>query len=244
MNKQSLFISYCWRDGNVYADELETQLKDKFNVKRDKSQLITNDDIFDFMEEIINCDNVIIVLTTEYVKSLNCMLEMSYLVAQDDWAMKSMVLVIDESLYSLERKLEVINYWFLRQKRSCNEINSLDIGKTIFEEEKKYIDLICEQIEKFFTRLTRRKNPSQIAVVNEIINKSNRDRKYEQEIIESGEKSILKYIEKNGDVTLKELAEKTKRSQASVRRLVSNMLVKGVLECRGNGKVEYYAAKK
>ena len=53
MDKQSLFISYCWRDGNVYADELETQLKDKFNVKRDKSQLITNDDIFDFMSENI-----------------------------------------------------------------------------------------------------------------------------------------------------------------------------------------------
>lgn len=28
MEKQSLFISYCWKDGNTYADELETQLKD------------------------------------------------------------------------------------------------------------------------------------------------------------------------------------------------------------------------
>lgn len=166
MDKQSLFISYCWKDGNVYADELETQLKDEFKVKRDKSQLITNDDIYDFMTEIANCDNVILVLTSEYVKSLNCMLEMSYLVSQDDWAMKAMVLVIDDSLYSIERKLEVINYWFLRQKRSCNEINSLDIGKTILEEEKEYIDLICEEIEKFFKGLTRRKNPSQIAIRN------------------------------------------------------------------------------
>lgn len=28
MGKQRLFISYCWKDGNTYADELETQLKD------------------------------------------------------------------------------------------------------------------------------------------------------------------------------------------------------------------------
>lgn len=53
MNKQTLFISYNWQDGNSYADELETQLKDEFDIKRDKSQLIANDDIFDFMAEII-----------------------------------------------------------------------------------------------------------------------------------------------------------------------------------------------
>ena len=87
MAKQTLFISYCWKDGNIYADELETQLRDEFEVKRDKSQLIANDDIYDFMTEIANCDNVILVLTSEYVKSLNCMLEMSYLVSQTDWAL-------------------------------------------------------------------------------------------------------------------------------------------------------------
>lgn len=153
MDKQSLFISYCWKDGNIYADELETQLKDEFDVKRDKSQLIANDDIYDFMTEIANCDNVILVLTAEYVKSLNCMLEMSYLLSQDDWAMKAMVLVIDDSLYLVERKLEIINYWLLRQKRNYNEINSLDVGKTILEEEKEYIDLICEKSKIFLKGL-------------------------------------------------------------------------------------------
>ena len=38
MAKQTLFISYCWKDGNIYADELETQFRDEFEVKRDKSQ--------------------------------------------------------------------------------------------------------------------------------------------------------------------------------------------------------------
>ena len=47
----TLFISYCWNDGNVYADELEAQLTDYFDVKRDKSQLIVNDDINDFFKE-------------------------------------------------------------------------------------------------------------------------------------------------------------------------------------------------
>lgn len=61
--KDSLFISYCWKDGNYYADELETQLKYYFDVRRDKSQLSANDDIYEFMSTIAACDNVVIVLT-------------------------------------------------------------------------------------------------------------------------------------------------------------------------------------
>lgn len=36
-DKPTLFISYCWKDGNTYADELETQLKKEFDIERDKS---------------------------------------------------------------------------------------------------------------------------------------------------------------------------------------------------------------
>lgn len=244
MAKQTLFISYCWKDGNIYADELETQLKDEFEVKRDKSQLIANDDIYDFMAEIANCDNVILVLTSEYVKSLNCMLEMSYLVSQSDWAMKAMVLVIDDSLYSLERKIEIINYWMLKQKRNFNELNSIDVGKTIYEEEKEYVDLICEQVELFLKGISRRKNPSQIAIVNEVIKKSNRNKKYEQELVGKGEKAVVEVLEKYGHMTIKELSEKACISQASAQRLVANLSKKNVVEQIGTGRTRYFIKKK
>lgn len=240
MAKQTLFISYCWKDGNVYADELESQLNDVFDVKRDKSQLIANDDIYDFMADIATCDNVILVLTREYVKSLNCMLEMSYLVAQSDWAMKAMVLVIDDSLYSLERKIEIINYWMLRQKRNFNELNSIDVGKTIYEQEKEYIDLICEQVELFFSGISRRKNPSQIAIVNEVIKKSKRNPKYEKDLIGIGEKAVEDVLEKYGHLTIKELTEKTCLSQAATRRYVSSLSKKGVIKQMGEGREKYY----
>ena len=107
-SKPTLFISYCWDDGSVYADELEAQLVDYFEVKRDKSQLIANDDINDFMAEIANCDYVLIVLTTGYVKSMNCMREVSYLLQQPDWKHKAMVLVVDETIYGTDRKIELL----------------------------------------------------------------------------------------------------------------------------------------
>ena len=244
MGKQRLFISYCWKDGNTYADELETQLKDTFDVKRDKSQLIANDNLYDFMAEIANCENVIIVLTAEYVKSLNCMLEMSYLVSQDEWGMKAMVLVIDDSLYSIERKFEVMNYWILRQKNNHASLKDADFGKALWEEEKEYIDLICENMEKFFEGLSRRKNPSQIAVVNEVIKKSKRNRKAESDLIARGEAFVKDYISKNGNITLKELAEASGRSSASVRRMISDLLEKGCIEKVGVGKEMRYIVVK
>lgn len=243
MEKQSLFISYCWKDGNVYADELETQLKEKFEVERDKSQLIANDDIYDFMAKIANCDNVIIVLTAEYVKSLNCMLEMSFLVSQDDWTMKTMVLVIDDSLYSIDKKLEIINYWALRQKSCINGMKDEEIGNAIWEEEKNYVDLICGKVEEFFRGLSRRKNPSQIAIVNEVIKKSQRSKKQERDLVAKGEQAVLNFIERKGSVTLKELAEETKHSQAYVRRLISNLVEKDRVERIDNRRNIGYALK-
>lgn len=243
MEKQSLFISYCWKDGNTYADELETQLKDEFDVQRDKSQLIANDDIYDFMSKIANCDNVIIVLTEEYVKSLNCMLEMAFLVSQDDWPMKAMVLVIDNSLYSIERKLEIINYWLLRQKACADGMRDEALGKTLWEEERNYIDQICEQIENFLRGLSRRKNPSQIAVVNEVIKKSKRNRRVEIDLISRGEEFVKEYISQNGNFTLKELAEASNRSLASVRRMISSLVEKGSIEKVGVGRETRYIVK-
>lgn len=242
MEKQSLFISYSWKDGSIYADELENQLNEEFNVKRDKSQLIVNDDIYEFMSEIARCDNVIIVLTEEYVKSLNCMLEMSYLVSQDDWSMKAMVLVIDDSLYSVDRKIEIINYWKTR-KRFCLSGILEDDGKTLWEDEKSYIDQICDQVEPFFRGISRRKNPSQIAIVNEVIKRSKRDKSKENDLISKGEELVRKVISKKGNVTIKELTEETGRSQASVRRLVSNLLEKGSIEKVGDNNRIHFVLK-
>ena len=174
--KPTLFISYCWNDGNVYADELEAQLNDYFDVKRDKSQLIANDDLNDFMAEIANCDYVLIVLTAGYVKSLNCMREVAYLLQQPDWKYKSMVLVVDETIYSTDRKIEILNYWSLRKRKADGESATADLGKIILEEEASILYDICSQLEKFLYGISRRKNPHMIAVVNELVRKKNKPR--------------------------------------------------------------------
>lgn len=244
MNKEKLFISYNWKDGNSYADELETQLSEKFDVRRDKTQLIANDNIFEFMAEIADCENVIIVLTAEYVKSINCMLEMSYLVKQDDWEMKSMVLVIDESIYATENKMNIISYWNNYQTQLLNKIGCTNQGKSILEEEKERVDYICNEVEEFLKGISRRKNPSQIAIVNEFIKKSERNRISKKTFIKQGEEFVLSFLEKNGEMTIRELSERSGRNIASSHRLVSNLVDKGLLQKSETGKAIKYSLKK
>ncbi len=243
MSKERLFISYNWKDGNSYADELETQLGEKFDVKRDKTQLIANDNIFDFMAEIANCENVIIVLTAEYVKSINCMLEMSYLVKQDDWEMKSMVLVIDESIYATEKKLNIISYWNDYQSQLSDKIETVTQGKPILEEEKERVDYICQEVEKFLKGISRRKNPSQIAIVNEFIKKSDKNKIKKKTFVEQGEQYVRKFLEEKGSMTIRELSEESGKSVAYSHRIISDLVDKGVLEKTGTGRTLKYSLK-
>lgn len=243
MEKERLFLSYNWKDGNVYADELESQLSSHFDVRRDKTQLIANDDIYDFMADIANCENVIIILTAEYVKSLNCMLEMSFLVMQPDWKMKAMVLVIDDSLYSTSRKMEVISYWRLQQAKLNSQLDTLDDGKTILEEEKGYVDSICNQVEQFLKGISRRKNPSQIAIVSEIIKKSEANKTAKKDIVRTGEEYVKKFLAENGNLTIRQLSEKTGTSPAAIHRMVRNLVEQGQIEKNGAGRFVTYAVK-
>lgn len=243
MNNETLFISYNWKDGNSYADELESQLQEKFDVKRDKTQLIANDNLDDFMAEIARSDNVIIVLTEEYAKSLNCMLEMSYLVQQEDWEMKSMVLVIDESIYKIENKLDVISYWNDYQKRLENKMTYAVQGKSILKEEQDKVERICAEVEKFIKGISRRKNPSQIAIVNEVIKKSDKNREAKKTFVEKGELFVKSFLAENGKLTIKELSEKSGKSTAYSHRIVSQLVEQGAIEKSGTGTTAKYSLK-
>ena len=240
----TLFISYCWNDGNVYADELEAQLTDYFDVKRDKSQLIVNDDINDFMAEIANCDYVLIVLTAGYVKSLNCMREVAYLLQQPDWKYKSMVLVVDETIYSTDRKIEILNYWYLRKKKAEGECTTADLGKIILEEEASILRDIYSQLEKFLYGITRRKNPHMIAVVNELVRKKNTPRtdRTEREMSDK-ERLVKEFIEKHGNVSIKEISEQLNTTAAYTSRILRKMQDKKIIEVVGEGRSKKYIVK-
>ena len=226
--KPTLFISYCHRDGSMYADDLEEELQDYFEVRRDKTRLIPNDDLYDFMAEIANQDYVIVVLTTEYTKSRNCMLEMAYLANQDDWAEKTMVLVVDNSLYEADNKINILTYWRDRQRKATLTLETCEVGSSILEQEIEYLKEINNKLEPFLVGLTRRLNPSQLAIVNEMVRLRNRRHMDKtNDIISEGESFVLKYLEINGSKTLTEISEGLNFSKPKTSRILRNLVDTG-----------------
>jgi len=242
--KPTLFISYCQKDGNSYADDLESQLNDYFEVRRDKTKLIPNDDIYEFMAGIANEDFVLIVLTAEYVKSRNCMLEMAYLSKQDDWSDKTMVLVIDETIYKTNRKLEILTYWKLRKEKADIFIDDGSVGKKILQQEKEYLDDINESLENILFGISRRLNPSQIAVVNELVRKLRKGEAKTNPAVAKGEEAVKEFLKENGSKTMAEISENLGMSKASTTRLLRRLMDEAELESiTGSGGRRLYGIR-
>ena len=216
---QTLFISYCWEDGTLYADDLENELSDKFDVRRDKSSLRCNDNIDSFMHKIADCDNVVIVLTQKYLKSKNCMKEVAYLSKQPEWNSKCVVLVIYNDIYSLDTQEEILSYW--EQKRNTLE-NELKNARSAFlcrEEYESVLD-VCNTLEAFLLEVKHRNNPSQIRIVNEIVRLSERSRGEETELLSKVSNKVQTFIESKGKTTLSEIEKETGYPKEVVDRFV------------------------
>ena len=224
--KQTLFISYCWEDGTVYADELEKQLSENFDVKRDKSQLGCNDDLDLFMRKIAECDNVVIVLTKGYLYSLNCMKEVTYLAEQPDWYMKSVILVIDREIYYWENQKEVIVKW-IRERDNFIEATKDIPTETLFVEHRRSLEGICNKIQDFFVELKKRNNPSQIAIVNEINHMAKRDRSIETKIIDDEKKKVEKLIQENKNITITQIKNEAGITREAAKRFVGDLCEEG-----------------
>ncbi len=247
-SKPTLFISYCQSDGYMLAEDLENELSDNFSVKRDKSQLIPNDDIYEFMAGIANEDYVIIVLTQEYVKSRNCMLEMAYLAMQEDWSDKTTVLVIDESIYSSERKLEILNYWLEKQRDEyVVSTENESIGRSIIDEDIEYINLINSILEDFLKGISRRLNPSQIMIVNEMVRKLKKKNIADYSgnaAISRGEQLVKEYLEKNGSKTMAEISKEIGCSKPYTSRMVRRLLDTGQIQAYDTARYKKYYVEK
>lgn len=239
----TLFISYCQKDGNTFADDLETELVDYFNVDRDKTSLDPSDDIYLFMGEIANKDYVIITLTSGYLKSRNCMLEMAYLASQPDWSEKTMVLVIDESIYYTERKIDIINYWKSEQQKATIALYNNCNGIAILEEEKEYLDLINQHLENFLHGISRRLNPSQIKIVNEMVRKTkNLDKRIHPKISE-GEQAVKSYLKKHGSKTIAEISNEINCNRVVVYRIVKKLIDSGDIFMETSEKNRLFSIK-
>lgn len=142
---RKVFISYSHKDSDI-ADHIEQRLSNHQNlvITRDINRIQYMDSLSDFMQSIREHDIVISLVTDSYLKSLNCMYEVSELMKETNYQNKLYPIIISDrdtlfysshkklefkkaELYSTNNRMEYINFWDKEYKQTEKIIQTMDV---------------------------------------------------------------------------------------------------------------------
>lgn len=122
-----IFISYCW-DDIAFADLIDNDLQALgYTLTRDQRDLKFKDSIKRFMESIGEHDFVISIISDNYLKSTNCMYEISEVMRNRKYKDKMLLVILNESdkqfitvpvmnnfaanIYQIHHRISYTTYW-------------------------------------------------------------------------------------------------------------------------------------
>lgn len=118
----NIFLSYCWKDEKK-ADEIDLFFKDVgINIRRDKKSIEQWGSIRTFMDSIQESDYAILILSDGYLKSVNCMYEITQLMKDEHYRKRIFPVVLDNEIYKLDRRIDYIVYWEEKYNQSKKQI--------------------------------------------------------------------------------------------------------------------------
>ena len=127
MIKQRVFLSYCHKDKNimkVVKSSLEKEPYIKLTI--DEEQLDYKSDLDEFMKTIKNHDFTVAIISHSYLKSKNCMYEITELMKDDNYINKLLFIILSDDerqfydektmqikpdIYDSMGRLKYIEYW-------------------------------------------------------------------------------------------------------------------------------------
>lgn len=109
-----IYISYAWGgESEKIVDLLDGELqKRELNLVRDKRDLGYKGSIVEFMKDIGKGNKIIVVISEKYLKSENCMFELTQIYENKDFARRIFPIVLEDSnIYSPVSRIKYIKYW-------------------------------------------------------------------------------------------------------------------------------------
>ncbi|MEM6963623.1 MAG: TIR domain-containing protein [Bacteroidota bacterium] len=109
-----IYISYAWGGASEkIVNLLDNELQEKgITVIRDKRNLGYRGSIIEFMRDIGNGNKVIVVISEKYLRSENCMYELTQIYENKDFAKRIFPIVLeDANIYSPIGRLQYIKFW-------------------------------------------------------------------------------------------------------------------------------------
>lgn len=160
-NNKTIFLSYNWHDGEI-ADRIDKYLSGFSNItlKRDIRDIGTWKSIREFMKSIRNQDYVVLIVSDYYLKSKNCMFEVTEIIKEQEYKDRIFPAVVEHGIYEPLIRAKYIKYW----QEECNKleaaIKGLDlVNVTELTADLKYYKSIASSMGEFLSMVADKNNP-------------------------------------------------------------------------------------
>lgn len=119
----NIFLSYSWKDEKK-ANEIDTFFSALgINIKRDKKSIEQWGSIRAFMDSIQSSDYAILIISDAYLKSVNCMYEITQLMKEPHYRDRIFPVVLENEIYQLKKRIDYIVYWEEKYDEAKQEIS-------------------------------------------------------------------------------------------------------------------------
>ncbi|MBU3145982.1 toll/interleukin-1 receptor domain-containing protein [Clostridium sp. CF012] len=159
MNK-NIFISYSWKNKD-FADKLDERfLGMGITLTRDERRINYTESIKEYMKIVRKSDFVLMLISEEYLKSINCMYEVLEFVKDEDYKNRILPIILHETnIFQVAGHIKYIMYWEDELKKlkdesdKLDELNSIEITK-----ERVKLEKISRKIGEFLSVISDMNN--------------------------------------------------------------------------------------
>lgn len=155
----NIFLSYSWKNENI-ANVLDIlfQLKNII-IQRDVRDVEYRQSFKEFMKKIRKSDFVLLVISEAYLKSVNCMFELTEFLKDDDFRERWLPLVHEETgIFTELGRIEYIKYWQEEYKKLQDKVQHLDeLNKLSAISELRKLESIQRMLSEFLTVISETK---------------------------------------------------------------------------------------
>lgn len=158
---KTIFLSYNWHDGEL-ADRIDKHLSGLpgINVKRDVRDVGPWKSIREFMKGIRQQDYAVLIISDSYLKSKNCMFEVTEIMKEWEYADRIFPAVVGTGIYDPLVRAGYISYW----QQECDKlevaVKGLDPANAVelAADLKRYKNIVSS-VGEFLSIVADRNNP-------------------------------------------------------------------------------------
>ncbi len=158
---KAIFLSYNWHDGEI-ADRIDSHLSRIYGitVKRDVRDIGTWKSIRDFMKSIRQQDYAVLIVSDSYLKSKNCMFEVTEMMKEQAYAGRVFPAVVEHSIYDPLARVEYIKFWQQECDKLETAIRGIDPSTTVeLAAELRRYKSISSSMSEFLDLVSDMNNP-------------------------------------------------------------------------------------